>query len=334
MNRQSDNNTGRIGKDFYYLKIAQAAAERSTCLRRKYGAIIVKDDIVISTGYNGAPRGRINCCDRGICYRDEHNIPHGEQYEKCLSAETVITMLDGTYKTIKELADSQDNEFKVYAVDTETGKIVPALAKNVRKTKKVTSLVRIHFDGGGHLDCTSDHRILLRDCTYKEAGMFSATDSITPMCYLYMDTIPVMRVDHKIKKITTISYNDWVYDMEVPKYHNFAVDLGNGSCVFVHNCRSVHAEQNAIIAADYPKMKDATMYVFGTETSTGEVVKDIDCCTICKRMIINAGISHVVFADNDHGVPSTHVPFRAKVISVQDWITDDDSLYPIHTKEP
>jgi len=68
-----------------YLDIAQTVAERSTCLRRKYGAIIVKNDEVISTGYNGAPRGCKNCSDIGVCKREELNIPSGERYELCRS---------------------------------------------------------------------------------------------------------------------------------------------------------------------------------------------------------------------------------------------------------
>lgn len=75
----------RPTKDDYYLELAQDVAKRSTCLRRKYGAVIVKDDRIISTGYNGAPRGRDNCCDRGRCLRQEMNIPSGERYELCRS---------------------------------------------------------------------------------------------------------------------------------------------------------------------------------------------------------------------------------------------------------
>lgn len=67
----------------YYLDIAAAVATRSTCIRRQYGAVIVKNDIIVSTGYNGAARGLINCCDLNECYREAHNIPHGQQYEKC-----------------------------------------------------------------------------------------------------------------------------------------------------------------------------------------------------------------------------------------------------------
>ena len=88
----------RISKENYYLDIAEAALERSTylsiaaevarrstCLRRQYGAVIVKNDEIVATGYNGAPRGDENCCDVGSCWRERNNIPHGEQYEKCVA---------------------------------------------------------------------------------------------------------------------------------------------------------------------------------------------------------------------------------------------------------
>ena len=76
---------GRISKENYYLNIAETVLERATCLRRKYGAIIVKNDEIISTGYNGAPRGRKNCSDMGICIRERMQVPHGERYELCRS---------------------------------------------------------------------------------------------------------------------------------------------------------------------------------------------------------------------------------------------------------
>lgn len=75
----------RIDKNNYYLNIALDVAKRSTCLRRCYGAVIVKNDEIISTGYNGAPRGRNNCSDCGICLRKELNIKSGKQYELCRS---------------------------------------------------------------------------------------------------------------------------------------------------------------------------------------------------------------------------------------------------------
>ena len=75
----------RTRKQNYYLDIADAVLERSTCLRRKYGAIIVRNDEIISTGYNGAPRGRRNCSDIGECTREKLHIPSGERYELCRS---------------------------------------------------------------------------------------------------------------------------------------------------------------------------------------------------------------------------------------------------------
>jgi len=73
----------RVSKENYYLDIAQTVAERSTCLRRKFGSIIVKNDVIVSTGYNGSPRGRKNCDDLGSCYREKLGIPRGERYELC-----------------------------------------------------------------------------------------------------------------------------------------------------------------------------------------------------------------------------------------------------------
>ena len=75
----------RTNKQNYYLDIADAVLDRSTCLRKKYGAIIVRNDEIISTGYNGAPRGRKNCSDLGRCMREELKIPSGERYELCRS---------------------------------------------------------------------------------------------------------------------------------------------------------------------------------------------------------------------------------------------------------
>ena len=75
----------RVEKNNYYLDIAQTVTERSTCLRRCYGAIIVRNDEIISTGYNGAPRGRKNCSDMNFCMREKMCIPSGQRYELCRS---------------------------------------------------------------------------------------------------------------------------------------------------------------------------------------------------------------------------------------------------------
>lgn len=75
----------RRDKTNYYLDIAETVLERGTCLRRSFGAIIVSNDQIISTGYVGAPRGRVNCSDIGFCTREKLNVPRGERYELCRS---------------------------------------------------------------------------------------------------------------------------------------------------------------------------------------------------------------------------------------------------------
>ena len=107
----------RRSKENYYLDIADAALQRSTCLRRKYGAIVVSADEILATGYNGAPRGRLNCSDLGRCTREELNIPSGERYELCRSvhaeANAIISaarrdMLGGTLYLVGRSAGSNE----------------------------------------------------------------------------------------------------------------------------------------------------------------------------------------------------------------------------------
>lgn len=154
----------RRDKVNYYLDLAEAVAQRGTCLRRLYGAVIVKDDEVISTGYVGAPRGRANCSDLGVCVRMKLGVPRGERYELC---------------------------------------------------------------------------------------------------------------------------------------------------------RSVHAEANAIISASRDKMLGSSLYLVGTEVSTGEYVANSCSCSMCKRMIINAGIERVYIRDNKD---------EYRMIMVQEWIDNDESV--------
>ena len=154
----------RRDKVNYYLDIAEQVLKRGTCLRRHYGAVIVKDDEVISTGYVGAPRGRKNCTDIGTCIREEKRIARGERYELC---------------------------------------------------------------------------------------------------------------------------------------------------------RSVHAEANAIISASRKEMLGSAMYLVGIEAATGDYVENASSCAMCKRMIINAGISTVYIRDDKDGY---------RVVNVADWVENDDSL--------
>ena len=154
----------RRDKINYYLDLADVVSKRGTCLRRRYGAVIVKNDEVISTGYVGAPRGRKNCNDVGVCIRQKMNIPRGERYELC---------------------------------------------------------------------------------------------------------------------------------------------------------RSVHAEANAIISAEREKMIGSTLYLSGREVSTDEYIKYSNSCSMCKRMIINAGIEKVIIRDTEDDY---------RIVDVQDWIENDESL--------
>lgn len=106
----------RLDKYNYYLDIAESVSKRGTCLRKRYGAVIVKNDEIISTGYVGAPRGRKNCSDLGYCIRNKLNIPRGERYELCRSvhaeANAIISasrdkMIDSTLFLVGiELSDN------------------------------------------------------------------------------------------------------------------------------------------------------------------------------------------------------------------------------------
>ena len=154
----------RRDKINYYLDLAEMVSQRSTCLRRHFGAVLVQNDEVISTGYTGAPRGRKNCSDLNYCVRQKLNVPRGERYELC---------------------------------------------------------------------------------------------------------------------------------------------------------RRVHAEANAIISTSRDKMLGSTLYLVGIECDTGEYVENASSCSMCKRLIINAGIQHVIIRDNKDDY---------RIIHVQKWIEEDESL--------
>lgn len=110
----------RKDKINYYLDIAQTVAQRSTCLRRKYGAIIVNNDEVISTGYNGAPRGCLNCTDIGTCKREEMKIPSGERYELCRSVHAEQNAIISAARK-----DMVGATLYLAGIDAKTGKVLP-----------------------------------------------------------------------------------------------------------------------------------------------------------------------------------------------------------------
>lgn len=110
----------RVSKINYYLDIAQTVAKRSTCLRKHYGAIIVKDDCIVSTGYNGAPRGRKNCSDLMFCMRDKLNIPRGERYEMCRSIHAEANAIISASR--EEMIGST---LYMASVDPQSGELIP-----------------------------------------------------------------------------------------------------------------------------------------------------------------------------------------------------------------
>ena len=110
----------RKGKINYYLDIAQSVSERSTCLRRHYGCVIVKNDEIISTGYNGAPRGRKNCDELGYCYREKMEIPRGERYELCRSVHAEQNAIISAARR-----DLIDSTIYIVGVNAKDGSIEP-----------------------------------------------------------------------------------------------------------------------------------------------------------------------------------------------------------------
>ena len=111
---------GRISKENYYLNIAETVLDRATCLRRVYGAIIVKNDEIISTGYNGAPRGRQNCVDMGFCTREAMKIPSGERYELCRSVHAEANAIISAARR-----DTVGSTLYLVGRDARTGELLP-----------------------------------------------------------------------------------------------------------------------------------------------------------------------------------------------------------------
>lgn len=149
----------RRDKTNYYLDIAEEVSKRCTCLRRHYGAVIVKNDEIVSTGYVGAPRGRANCSDLGYCVRQKLNIPRGERYELCRSvhaeANAIISasrerMIDSTmYLTGLEVSDksyinnaNSCSMCKRMVINAGIKTVVIRLTRDEYKTIEVSSWIK------------------------------------------------------------------------------------------------------------------------------------------------------------------------------------------------
>ena len=134
----------RINKREYYLNIAGAVSLRSTCLRRRYGSIIVNNDEIVGTGYNGSARGDINCCEKNICIRKEQKIPHGEQYEKCVA---VHAEMNGIISAGRKLCI--DADLYLYGEDIDTGRVIEETAPcgiciNIIKNAGIKRIITKH----------------------------------------------------------------------------------------------------------------------------------------------------------------------------------------------
>lgn len=131
----------RLSKDDYYIQVTKAVASRSTCIRRQYGAVIVNNDVIISTGYNGSPRGDANCCDCGECWREKHKIPHGQQYEKCVAVHAEANAIIAASR--KEMLGST-----LYLWGSENGKEIEAvpceICEKLIKNAGIKQIITIH----------------------------------------------------------------------------------------------------------------------------------------------------------------------------------------------
>ena len=115
-------NNMRPTKVQYYLNIAKEVATRSTCLRRKYGAILINNDVVISTGYNGSPRGTKNCIDIGECRREKLNIPRGQCYEMCRALHAEQNCIINASRN-----DMINSDLYLYGLDVDSNTVVDNL---------------------------------------------------------------------------------------------------------------------------------------------------------------------------------------------------------------
>lgn len=319
----------RPSKVIYYLEMARVASIRSTCLKNYVGAVIVQNDQVVATGYNGAPRGRENCVDLGECYRVKHDIPSGTQYERCVDGRTPIMLADGSTMPIRDMARMMDKDLpEVLAYDDSTRGVVKVKPAWVRFTELNTFRRELLVDNFV-LNCTRDHKIMVPtndySIDYRMADEISANDMVVgALRDKGGEWWPHMLQVRYGSNQTAPTGNLDVYDMEIPEYHNFGVAVDSDKIMFVHNCRSVHAEANAIIDADRSKMLNASMYIYQYDPIKDRIRSNPGCCMMCQRLIINAGINEVIFADPD-GIGATPTQYGYRVVKVRDWVANESN---------
>lgn len=131
--------------DNYFIEIAKVVASRATCMRRRYGAVIVKDRVIISTGYNGSPRGDDNCIDTGICVRNTYNVPAGERYELCVAVHA-------EQNAIVNAPPDRMNESTIYIAGFEEDNSAAnghpcLLCRRMIKNSRISEVVYLDKDG-------------------------------------------------------------------------------------------------------------------------------------------------------------------------------------------
>lgn len=136
----------RPGWTEYFLDIARAVGRRATCLRRRYGAIIVKDKIIISTGYNGAPRGEANCIDTGLCERERLKVPKGQNYELCVAVHAEQNAIINADPVLMEGATIYIAGYNVADGTPASGKPC-LLCRRMLRNAKLAQVVYCETDG-------------------------------------------------------------------------------------------------------------------------------------------------------------------------------------------
>lgn len=154
----------------------------------------------------------------------------------CFTGDTKISLMDGSERSLRELSMTHaKKDFWVYSCD-ERGDVVPGVAHSPRLTRKDAPVVKVTLDDGQFFRCTPDHRIMMRDGSYKEARHLSSGDSLMPL-YKKLSEGRLTHLEakrtmnHKVASVEPDGLED-VYDITVDQHHNFALTAG----VFVHNC--------------------------------------------------------------------------------------------------
>lgn len=161
----------RIGINEYYMNIAVQVSLRSTCIRRKVGAVIVKDNEILGSGYNGSPKGLPNCCDDPTrCYRTQHNIPSGQKLELCYAQHAEINAMFNALCSNRDLHDAsifvttfpcsncakaiiQSGIKNIYYLDTYINEFTLAMLEeaNVRVIEMDSSIYQTPLTEGGNM---------------------------------------------------------------------------------------------------------------------------------------------------------------------------------------